>query len=79
MSNAAWNLRKEKWGMAKKVKKKSTSEKRNEFNMKVVPSSVCEVCKQQCDRGLKYLEKMSQPGAIGYGVPCILTKGKGYK
>jgi hypothetical protein len=45
-------------------------------SMKIVTSATCEVCKQQCERGLTYLERMSQPGAIGYGVPCILTKGK---
>lgn len=52
---------------------------KNKFNMKVVTSSTCEACKTQCHRGIAYIEKMSQPGAIGYGVPCILTKGKAYK
>ncbi|MCT8138406.1 hypothetical protein H1D32_12005 [Anaerobacillus sp. CMMVII] len=47
--------------------------------MKVVTSNTCFVCKNQCARGLAYLERMSKPGAIGKGVPCILTKGKGYK
>lgn len=69
--------------MAKKVKKRSnlptSTIDRNMFNMKVVTSDVCAVCKQQCERGIRYMEKMSQPGAVGYGVPCILTKGKGYK
>jgi hypothetical protein len=32
------------------------------------------VCKQQCARGLRYLAKMSEPGAVGNGVPCILTR-----
>lgn len=49
------------------------------FNMKVVTSDVCFACKTKCNRGIAYMEKMSQPGAIGKGVPCILTKGKGYK
>lgn len=52
---------------------------KNKYNMKVVTSSMCEACKQKCRRGILYLEKMSKPGAIGYGVPCILTKGKVYK
>lgn len=67
--------------LAKSKKKKGIPviSDKNKFNMKVVTSSTCSSCKQQCTRGLRYLEKMSQPGAIGYGVPCILTKGKGYK
>jgi Fe-S oxidoreductase len=61
-------------------KKESVSQQdRNRFNMKVVTSDTCRVCKQQCPRGIRYMEKMSEPGATGYGVPCILTKGKGYK
>lgn len=52
---------------------------KNKYNMKVVTSSTCEACKQQCAKGLLYLDKMSKPGAVGYGVPCILTKGKGFK
>ncbi|MGE5703594.1 MAG: hypothetical protein ACM32O_13805 [Clostridia bacterium] len=63
---------------AKKVKKKDPAAvERSRNNMKLVTSQTCAVCKQQCQRGLKYLEKMSEPGAIGYGVPCILTRGKG--
>jgi hypothetical protein len=61
----------------KKVKKKKIARQHpNQLNLKIVTSQTCEVCKQQCQRGLQYLEKMSQPGAIGYGVPCILTKPK---
>lgn len=52
---------------------------RNRFNMKVVTSDICRVCRTPCARGLRYAEVMSQPGAVGYGVPCILTRGKGYK
>jgi hypothetical protein len=47
--------------------------------MKVVTSNTCFNCKNQCSRGKAYLERMSQPGAMGKGVPCILTKGKGFK
>ncbi|KEQ25445.1 hypothetical protein [Paenibacillus tyrfis] len=50
---------------------------KTKFNMKVVTSDVCARCRK-CQRGLRYLEKMSQPGAVGNGVPCILTKGKAY-
>jgi hypothetical protein len=65
----------------KKAKKNDppSSLDRNRFNMKVVTSDVCKVCKTQCPRGLRYLEQMSVPGGIGKGVPCILTRGKGYK
>ncbi len=47
--------------------------------MKIVTSDVCEVCKQQCKRGIAYMDKMSGQGAIGFGVPCVLTRGKAYK
>jgi hypothetical protein len=43
--------------------------------MKIVPVDTCIQCKQQCGRGLSYIDHMAEPGAIGYGVPCILTKG----
>jgi len=45
-----------------------------QFTMRVVESSFCEVCKRQCARGIRYLAHMSVPGAIGQGVPCILTR-----
>jgi hypothetical protein len=45
-----------------------------QFTMRVVESSVCEVCKRQCARGIRNLAYMSIPGAIGQGVPCILTR-----
>ncbi|MFY0544239.1 hypothetical protein [Brevibacillus sp. H7] len=61
---------------AKKIKKKVTRQHPNQLNLKIVTSTTCQVCKQQCKRGLQYMEKMSQPGAIGYGVPCILTRDK---
>lgn len=59
---------------SKKAKKKNTRQHPNQQNLKIVTSSTCQVCKQQCARGLAYLEQMSQPGKIGFGVPCILTK-----
>ncbi|CAH0120039.1 MULTISPECIES: hypothetical protein [unclassified Paenibacillus] len=63
--------------MAKTLKKKKlTSSDRNVYTMKIVTSETCHVCKQQCARGLRYLERMSQPGAVGNGVPCILTRVK---
>lgn len=63
---------------AKKKEPVSTVDK-NRYNMKIVGSDVCAACKQQCERGLRYLEAMAKPGAVGRGVPCMLTKGKGYK
>ncbi|WP_312115734.1 hypothetical protein [Brevibacillus reuszeri] len=59
---------------SKKSKKKNTKQHPNQQNLKIVTSTTCQVCKQQCARGLAYLEQMSQPGKIGFGVPCILTK-----
>lgn len=62
--------------MAVKKKKTATSAVDNmQHYMKIVTSDVCMRCTQQCQRGLAYMEKMEQPGAIGHGVPCILTKG----
>ncbi|WP_078554156.1 hypothetical protein [Bacillus alkalicellulosilyticus] len=52
---------------------------KNQYNMKVVTVDTCITCKSQCRRGLAYIEKMKKPGAIGKGVPCVLTKGKAYK
>ncbi|RBW68990.1 hypothetical protein [Bacillus taeanensis] len=67
--------------MAKKNKKKviQSDVNKHQYNMKVVHSGICEACKTKCVRGISYIEKMSQPGAVGYGIPCILTKGKAYK
>jgi len=60
--------------MAKVIKKKSASAAENKrAQMKIVTSNTCEVCKTPCKRGLDYLEMMSSPGAVGYGVPCVLT------
>ncbi len=60
----------------KKAAPKITIHEKHQFTMKVVTSSTCDVCKQQCQKGLQYLEKMSKPGALGKGVACHLTKGK---
>lgn len=42
--------------------------------MKLVTSQVCEVCKTPCADGISYRERMRVPGAVGKGIPCILTK-----
>ncbi|SDC06068.1 hypothetical protein SAMN02799630_02564 [Paenibacillus sp. UNCCL117] len=64
---------------SKKAKKNvpASSIDKNKYNMKVVLSDVCAKCRK-CERGVRYLEKMSVPGAVGNGVPCILTRGKAY-
>ncbi len=62
-------------------KKKLISVTNNEkyvYTMKMVTSNTCVNCKKKCPRGLAYLDKMSKPGAIGKGIPCILTKGKAF-
>ncbi|OIJ19456.1 hypothetical protein BKP45_13510 [Anaerobacillus alkalidiazotrophicus] len=65
-------------GKKKKVAPLSANQK-YEYTMKVVTSKSCITCKRQCARGLAYIEKMNKPGAVGKGVPCILTKGKAYQ
>ncbi|MBB6636398.1 hypothetical protein [Cohnella thailandensis] len=57
----------------KTVKKKSSSADSQRPQMKVVTSDACAACKTPCHRGLDYLERMSKPGAVGNGVPCVLT------
>jgi hypothetical protein len=57
-----------------KTVKKKVESNRPQYTMKIVESSVCAVCKTPCERGLRYLAKMSEPGAVGKGVPCILTR-----
>ena len=60
--------------MSKVNKKKSAaSEQQKRAQMKIVTSDVCAVCKTPCSRGLAYLERLSEPGAIGKGIPCVLT------
>ncbi|TLS51291.1 hypothetical protein FE782_16320 [Paenibacillus antri] len=43
---------------------------------RIVTSETCAVCKSQCARGIEYMEQMSKPGAVGRGVPCVLTAYK---
>ncbi len=59
--------------MSKAKKKKKHADGRVQPQMKIVLSDVCAVCRTPCTRGLTYLARMNQPGAIGNGVPCILT------
>ncbi|MEW9698456.1 hypothetical protein [Paenibacillus sp. SI8] len=61
-------------GKGGKVTKKKELSSRVQYTMRLVESSTCGVCKQQCARGLRYLAHMSEPGAVGKGVPCILTR-----
>ena len=65
-------------GKKRKTTFKTVNEKYS-YTTKVVTSSTCLKCKNKCARGETYLEKMSKPGAVGRGVPCILTKGKAFK
>ncbi|GAB2698471.1 hypothetical protein ACFQWB_14060 [Paenibacillus thermoaerophilus] len=63
-----------------KVKfKKASNTDRHRHTMRIVSSDVCRLCKQQCARGIAYMNRMEEPGAVGYGVPCILTKGRAPK
>ncbi|MCY9667364.1 hypothetical protein M5X11_20960 [Paenibacillus alginolyticus] len=62
-------------GKGKASKKKELSS-RVQYTMRLVESSTCAVCKTPCTRGLRYLAMMSEPGAVGKGVPCILTRRK---
>ncbi|MGZ4123299.1 MAG: hypothetical protein ACXVC1_02050 [Tumebacillaceae bacterium] len=64
-------------GPAKKpgTKKKTTpSDKQRQLQMQIVTVDVCHKCPNVCARGVAYMEKMRQPGAIGYGVPCMLRR-----
>lgn len=63
-------------GKGKVVKKKKELSSRAQYTMRMVESATCKVCKTPCSRGMRYLEMMSQPGAVGRGVPCILTRRK---
>ncbi|CAM3724282.1 hypothetical protein COLU111180_05140 [Cohnella lubricantis] len=60
-----------KAGKAKVIKKKGSGDVQPQ--MKIVLSDVCAVCPTPCTRGLQYLARMSEPGASGNGVPCVLT------
>ena len=44
--------------------------------MKIVTSETCAACNSKCARGIKYLNRMQTPGAVGLGVPCVLTSYK---
>ncbi|MFC4808340.1 hypothetical protein [Paenibacillus sp. GCM10023250] len=57
----------------KAAKKKSASD-RKQTVLKIVLSDTCAVCKTPCGRGMRYLDRMRQPGAMGKGVPCVLTR-----
>lgn len=65
--------------MALKVVNGKLMTDKSMYNMKVVTSETCKACKTQCERGIRYMDKMSKEGAIGKGVPCHLTKGKNYR
>jgi len=71
MSKPASQTKSSKGGSKKKVHAENVQPQ-----MKIVLSDVCAVCKTPCRRGLAYLERMSQPGARGNGVPCVLTLPK---
>ncbi|CAM3354268.1 hypothetical protein PALU110988_18255 [Paenibacillus lupini] len=60
-------------GKGKVVKKKKTSEKK-QYHYKLVLSDTCGVCKTPCERGMNYWRRMQEPGAVGKGVPCVLTR-----
>ncbi|MWV45181.1 hypothetical protein GRF59_16265 [Paenibacillus sp. HJL G12] len=62
--------------MVKSKGKKPSQAKSEKMHkgMRLVTSQVCEVCKTPCARGMAYAARMREPGAVGKGVPCILTK-----
>ncbi|MBD2846238.1 hypothetical protein IDH44_13610 [Paenibacillus sp. IB182496] len=47
------------------------------IEMRIVLSDTCEACRTPCSRGLSYLKRMQEPGAVGGGVPCVLTRKRG--
>ncbi|MCX7568647.1 hypothetical protein OS242_01515 [Tumebacillus sp. DT12] len=55
-------------------KKKVVLDGQRQQQMPIVTVDVCLKCPSVCARGQAYMEKMSQPGAIGFGVPCILRR-----
>jgi hypothetical protein len=62
-------------GKAKTGKKRTNQEGgRPTFRMSIVLSDTCEACPTPCPRGIRYRLSMREPGAIGKGVPCILTR-----
>ncbi|ASS65881.1 MULTISPECIES: hypothetical protein [unclassified Paenibacillus] len=70
-------MSKGKGGSSKAAKKKAPASDRRQVNMKLVLSDTCAVCKTPCGRGMRYLDRMRQPGALGKGVPCVLTRTYG--
>ncbi len=56
-----------------RAKKAPPSDKKH-MRMQVVLSATCEACPTPCARGIRYRERMRQAGAVGKGVPCILTR-----
>lgn len=61
-------------GKGKATKKKQITNDRKQLAYKLVLSDTCAVCKTPCARGMNYLARMQEPGAVGKGIPCILTK-----
>lgn len=70
-------MSKGKSGKGKATKKKQLASDWKQISYKLVLSDTCAVCKTPCSRGMKYLARMQEPGAVGKGVPCILTKTYG--
>lgn len=70
-------MSKGKAGNSKAAKKKQHVSDHKQVSYKLVLSDACAVCKTPCARGMKYLARMQEPGAVGKGVPCILTKTYG--
>lgn len=64
-------------GKAKTAKKKQTASDRKQYSYKLVLSDTCAVCKTPCARGMSYLARMREAGALGKGVPCVLTRRLG--
>lgn len=62
---------------AKAAKKKKAHSDRQTIRMKMVLSATCEACPTPCARGIQYRERMRVPGAVGRGVPCMLTRTVG--
>lgn len=60
-------------GQGKTTKKKKGAETQHQPQMKIVTVDTCTSCSSRCARGIQYMQTMKRPGAIGYGVPCILT------
>ncbi|WP_139998044.1 hypothetical protein [Paenibacillus paridis] len=61
-------------GKGKVAKKKQPASDRKQYSYKLVLSDTCAVCKTPCARGINYLSRMRQPGSVGKGVPCVLTR-----